>query len=226
MNERRFFMGLDMYMRKIAKLSDNDVEYLTGKHVSIIYTPGCNYTYMHKEDFDSEPDMYADLLPFVSEIKMLDTFFDWKKCWKDHDVDELDDRRGSYHGPNGVGYSFASGKRIDMTPEEYDSYCYDGETIVYVWSSEEVDYWRKYYDLLDKIEQVRMRHKIKEAELANRTLSKEEISHLIIENCGYYELSLEERKEIRNFLLERNDDDANKDYWYEEDDHIFFTAWW
>lgn len=216
-----------MYMRKINKLNESEIQFFKGANIYKLndFPPNCNF--MNKDDFDSEVDMYSDLLPYVTEIPVIDAFFDEKRCWKEHDVAEHDVVIGYFQNSTTIEYSFDSGKRISLSMDEYDQYVYEKEASIYVWKDEEVDYWRKYYELNDFIAETRMTCKCEEFENEHdREPTEKEKQFFAIENCGYYELSKEEKEQIRNFLIRNGSDDAKKDYWNEEDAHIFYHAWW
>ena len=219
-------MGLDMYMKKVEKITEQEKMFFEGLDISdynnILY--GC--TFMHKEDFDYDAEMHSDLLPYVTVVSAIDKLFDWEKCWEDHGIEKDDDVVGRSYGMGHMHYSFASGKSIDMGQDEYEKYLYEKDVEIYVWKQEEVDYWRKYYALMDFIEETRIKHKKEEFDRLGKTPTEEDKKSWIIENCGHYEISIEERRKIRNFLLKNGDDSANKDYLYDEEAHIFFLAWW
>ena len=217
-------MGLDMFMRQVEKVSEDELKFLEGFNVHNYEDLPPGITFMHKDDFDREAEIYSDLIPYISEIKAIDKFFDWKRCWMDHDIKEDDNRTGSSYAKSGVSFSFASGKRIDMTQEEYDAYIYDSEVMIYAWKSEEVDYWRKYYDLHDYIEKVRITSKMVQVKKSGTTPTEEEMANWVIENCGYYELSLEERQKIAEYLKTNGEEVG--DYLYDENAHFFYHAWW
>ena len=237
-------MGLDMYMFRVEKLSETEALALEGCRTENI--PG-EYHYIFKEDIDDNPDPYCDLIPFLTQVTMATTMFDTKRCFAEHGIkcamrcdhalsiddavvdDEFDEVVGSYFGPNGAGWSFASGKRIELTPAEYDSYLYDTPVDVYVWKSFDVAYWRKFYDLDDFLQQARIVCRTKNImEKEERVPDEDEMKSWVTENCGYYRVSQEEKQAIKAFLADNEAPFSEncEDGFLDDDSAIMYHAWW
>ena len=223
-------MGLDMYMFHVERLNDEEVLSLHGKHTQDIDR---KYTYISKEDFDADPDMYSDLIPFVSQISVKTRSFDWRRCWKANGVAEDDDVCASMFGGGIARYTFNSGKSIELSHEEYEDYCYDHETMIYAWKSKQVAYWRKYYDLDEYLQQIRIKCRAEAMKADGQTPKKEDIATWQTENCGYYLLSFKEKQLLGEFLKKNAEEMHCDDYepeWFnfinDQEVPIFYHAWW
>lgn len=223
-------MGLDMYMRKVRKLNEAEISFFDGIDIRQRDSLPPDFTWISKEDFDSDPEMHSDLLPYVTQVNVIDEFFDWKKCWKDYKVNESEQIIGRAYGSNNVRFSFANGQKIELTNEEYNKYVYSAETTIYVWKSTEIDYWRKYYELDDFIASIIFENNynrlMKEATQRGCPPTQEEIDRCCMENCGSYELSIQDRQKIKKWLQEHGEESAKKDYWDDESINVFYMAWW
>lgn len=217
-------MGLDMYMRRVEKLNDKEVAFFKGIRTDDFDFYNAGVCYIPKLDFDDDAEMMSDLLPYVTEVPVIETLFNYEQCLKDHGIDLFDERVGSYSGPNGVGFSFQSGKRIDLTDKEYNLYLFEKEVPVCMWKMEEIDYWRKYHELIDFIESVHIKHKTNQYMLQKKKMPDEKtIRSWCIQNCGYYELNHDEKAEIKKFLMANGDE--VRPYW-DSKEPVFFHAWW
>lgn len=239
-------MGLDMYMFRVSKLSEQEALELIGVHTDKI---SGQYHYVHKSDFDDDPEPYSDLIPFLTQVPAVTTAFNYQKCFEHYginchgdccditamfegDVDiaeNVDKVVGSHFGPNGAGWSFASGKSIELTRDEYDSYLYDTAVDLYIWKSEDVAYWRKFYDLDEFLQQLRIACRAKRiVDEEGRVPEVDEVKSWVTENCGYYQLSHEEKQAIKIFLADNEAPySANcKDGFLDDDSAIMYHAWW
>jgi hypothetical protein len=224
-------MGLDMYMMHVEKLNDSEAAAINGMHIRDIRD---KYKYMciAKEEFDSDPNMYADLIPLISQVNVIANSFDWKRCWKAYGVDLEDDVVGSMHSFDLVSYSFHSGKSIQMTADEYHEYVYDHEDVYYVWKAKQVAYWRKFYALDEYLQGIRIKCRTEESRKEGKEPTKEDLMMWRTENCGYYLLSAKE-KELLNKFLQTQDDDCCGDYhpdWsklmIDPQSTLMYHAWW
>ena len=236
-------MGLDMYMFRVEKISEREALELIGCHIEQIPK---QYHYIFKDDIDDNPDPYCDLIPFLTQVTVVATMFNSQKCFAEHGVKctfhcdkvhsiddsivdcEFDDVVGSYFGPNGAGWSFASGKRIDLSNDEYNSYLCDESVEAYVWKSQDVAYWRKFYDLDEFLQQLRIACRAKHMIDDGKVPSEDELKSWATENCGYYQLSNEEKQAVKEFLVE-NDAPFSSDCeegFLDDDSAIMYHAWW
>lgn len=224
-------MGLDMYMHKIEKLTENESLAIAGITTSDLRT---KYHYIDKESFDADPDMYSDLIPFVREIPVIETFFDCKACFTERGIVEGDDICGSFCAHDQIGWFFASGAKIEISRQEYEKYLYEAETLVYVFKSEQVAYWRKYYDLDEFLETARIVCRTKQFIEENGVPPKDEdIAFWKTENCGYYMLGLDEKLALKKYLAENETENDRGDYhprWNDllddENSVLMYHAWW
>lgn len=201
-------MGLDMWLFKIERLNDKEVAELAEKHIDEISQAGCNY--IEKNAFEEYLDMYTDLEAFVRRVKVKREVFDYEACFKTHGISKDDTPFGSFQSPISIGWTFRSGAKVEINREEYESYLHTEDDEVYVFKSEDVAYWRKYYELDDFFRERR-----------------------VVENCGYYLLEEEEKKDLKKFLKKHNPEewkshDSNYDIALLDDEtaNIFYYAWW
>ena len=221
-------MGLDMYMYRIKRLSDEEIAHINETRGSGIYR---RWAFVDKEEFDSNPEFREDLIPFLREAKIIRMLFDEERLFKDYNVEPDDEIAFSYGGCNGFGWTFMSGKQITISEEEYSNYSYEALTDVYVFDREEVAYWRKYDELLEFITNARIVARSKEMMDRGIAPTPKDYESWLTKNCGYYLLSKEEKAAIKEFLLSENlDSRSDEDYcdeaFWENDDDIFFEAWW
>ena len=225
-------MGLDMYMYEIGKLDESEVIPLVGAKTNDIKE---RYHYIDKETFDADPDMYGDLIPYITEIPVIDTAFDYKSCFANYGINEEDMVTGSFCSNQEVGWSFISGAHIKIAQDEYESYLYEQEILVYVFKSREVAYWRKNYDLDDFLQNLRLICRTKQMiDEEGRPPEDEDINGWQTENCGYYMLSVEEKNALKQYLNDRKKaDEDHGDYsfdWSEllddEESVLMYHAWW
>lgn len=157
-------MGLDMYVRRVSKphLDERKVYYPDELY---------QYSVIKKEDFSEE--MYGDLLPYMQPIRFASRSYDTDRIAIEFGITK----------PRPYGYSngyilFDDGndlsenrKRIEISSRDIDEkYTVWSMDSGYAFSTEEVAYWRKAYDV-----QEFMHSRIRRDVL----------------NCGYYLLNEE-----------------------------------
>ena len=203
-------MGLDMYLYKVKKITDEKAASLNLCNTENLDEKG----YITLSSDNSE--MFSSILEYGKKIIVKETNVDLRKVKKDHgipknaeivgycfshkeisytfkwneikqvkipiicnseiDVDGIkteynipDDfkfeRQRKYKGNTILSYSRHSKETVRLTQTEYESYLYEAEAEVWVFKMSEVGYWRKAYDLQNKIH--------------------EEFNGQV-ENCGYY----------------------------------------
>jgi hypothetical protein len=224
-------MGLDMYMYKIEKLTEEEAAVLDGLAIRDIET---KYRCIDKLAFDSNPDKYGDLIPFIREIHAIDSIFDEAACFKAHGINYYHDEVcGGYQDYDTISWIFSSGSKVEIDRAEYDSYCHEQEIVVYVFKSKNVAYWRKFYELDDFLQRERIVYR------TNRIIQEEgrsptdgEIMSWRTENCGYYMLSVEEKYALSQYL-ETNIGEHEDQYhfsWdsllHDENSVLMYLAWW
>ena len=224
-------MGLDMYVYQIEKLKEEEISPLVGIPMGNISN---EYHYIDKETVDEDPEMYSDLIPFVSEIPVIAMAFNHKACFADNNIEEGDSVCGSFYNNSRVGWSFASGAKIDISREEYEKYLFEVETLVYVFKSKEVAYWRKFYDLDEFLEAARIISRTKRyVEEHGCPPGENEVKYWKTENCGYYMLSPEEKQSLDAYLSNFEEDDYLGHYhstWSklikDPESVLMYHAWW
>jgi hypothetical protein len=237
-------MGLDMYMFRVEKLTELEMIEANECHINDIAK---DYHFINKSSFDADPEPMSDLIPYITQLTVIDTAFDYNRCFAEHGVncrydfeDEEDDFRptastkytdevvGSWCVPNGAGWSFASGAKIELNREQYESYFYERITEVYAWKAKEVGYWRKFYDFDAFLQKIRINVRTKKCIEQGRVPTKDEVMSWATENCGYYLLSQEEKAKIRDFLYNHDAPFSSKieDGCLDDDAAIMYHAWW
>lgn len=223
-------MGLDMYMYKIEKLTEDEASLLVGLSTRDIAP---RYHYIDKDTFDEWPDMYSDLIPFICEIPVIATMFNQKACFEAHGISERDELCGSFYSHDRAGWSFASGAKIEIDRAEYESYFYEQEVLIYVFKSKEVAYWRKAYDLDDFLQNARIICRTRQMiEEEGRVPTDKEILSWKTENCGYYMLCPDEKTVLRAYIEEHEDEDEGgyalewDQLLDDENSVLMYHAWW
>lgn len=193
-------MGLDMYVFKCRKVSEDERKEFNGKLVSEITKKA---SLIPIEEYHENESMYKDLFPLMTRIQALDELFDYKRCCQAHNIKEDDVLWGRSYDGEKVEYSFKSGKKIVMSIEEYEEYFYTKLIWAYVWVSEEVCYWRKAYDLQDAVHENHLKKETAAYSKKHPEATQIPLNDLDIDNCGYYKLTMPERKKIVD--LDHND---------------------
>ena len=192
-----------MYLFKVNKLTEKEGKELHKARKDDVYK---KYHCIDKESFDRELGMYGELKPYVRPITVITTFFNYEQCLKDYNINK-DDILFRSQGGETISWHLKDNKEVVLTKEEYSKYLFDSEQEVYVFKCENVAYWRKYYDLADFFDE---RHDV--------------------ENCGYYLLHEEEKKELKEYL-KKHDPDSFKDnldikLLGSRKANLFYHAWW
>ena len=140
-------MGLDQFVVKVKKPLLNKRQY-TSKELS---SHGLNYVSV--SNFESKISLYEELLPYVSKTNVECEFYDVDKMIADYNLPN-----DSYiwcrwgNGNIIMRGSTYKGERVDChfsNAEVKEKYIYTKIEPYYCWEEEEVQYWRKNYDLQD-----------------------------------------------------------------------------
>ena len=177
-------MGLDMYVYKITKFTDEEVDAVSKMTYDEIiekfkldnfgtfvkYT-SCEYIHLMPE--------YAELLPFLSKIRIPCRYIDLRKIKEDYkipedlfktDCDKITEDNKTYIVFHFEDFDYT--RNIDVKiPEDifHESYTFEEYTDFYFWKTTEIQYWRKNYELRDI--------------LHNRCIKSD------VENCGWYRVT-------------------------------------
>lgn len=187
-------MGLDMYCMRARKLTESEVNKVSGLDFDKI-----PYLVFGKSEEDGR--LYADLKDYSTPVKYKVSYWDMDKIKKDFDIPKSARICGSYYG-DGVTFTFTwkgrgkdKYKEISFKEGEVEDYIKKELEDGFVVSVEKVAYWRKAYDLQDEI---------------HFACDKE------IDNCGYYKVNEEMLKAMQRTeqLVGETKDDLFYMEWY------------
>lgn len=197
-------MGLDMYMRKATKPNLNARK---------VY----DHAELEKEDytiFESNPDgslpnYLKDLSPFMVKLRCIAEYFD---CDKIGETFGFSDRpHWSGFGPDGIYFSGKDAednyKSVTIPRENIQNFTYKKKSIFYVTKLDEVGYWRKEYDLDEKL----TRHFFHSR-------------GVVVENCGYYRMTKAAMRIVENYTKKHGTEPV--DYQPEDIRSLFYHNWY
>ena len=213
-------MGLDMYIYKFNKIDKKEINKYRGCHNDDI-----PYKTLTNEAMMKEPYLYKDLKMFLYQIQIMFSIFEVGKCCEDHDCD-LSKMCGAAIGKT-IKYSFSDGKYFELSQEELESYCHNSLRDAFLFSREEVCYWRKEYDLQDIIHEA---HEKKKQAYFDKKGITPDVTDVVIQNCGYYALTRSERNKIVKYLR-KVDESGYKEYIdiltdYDNYPKLFYYEWY
>ena len=164
-------MGLDMYINRINKIELEDKVY-TSDEINEISSMTCTL-----KEFERAGDSLAQLLPYASKVKIINKYYNLEKMAEDNGLAHA--HIGLISGEKiGINGKDSSGKTtLVYIPTEVvnEKYIIERTEESYVWSCEEVAYWRKHYPLRDYFYEL----------IGN------------VENCGYYLLDEEMIRDVK-----------------------------
>lgn len=197
-------MGLDMYMRKAIKPDLNARK---------VYT----HEELEKQGYDlfeAEPDgslagYLKDLRPFMVKLRCIAEYFDCEK------IGETFGFAGRPHwggfGPDGIYFSGKDAednyKSVTIPRENIQEFTYQKKNIFYVTQLQEVGYWRKHYELDDK--------------LTKHFMSARGV---VVENCGYYRMTKAAMRIVENYTKKYGTEPV--DYNPEDIRSLFYHNWY
>lgn len=197
-------MGLDMYIRKANKPNFNARK---------VYS----YEALQEQGYDlfeAEPDgslagYLKDLRPFMVKLRCVATYFDTDKITKTYDFKERVHWSG--FGPDGIYFSGTAAdgneRTVTIDREQIHQFTYQKKNIFYVTQLSEVGYWRKEYELDDKLTQHFMSSR-----------------GVVVENCGYYRMTKAAMRIVENYT--KKHDTEPVDYQPEEIRSLFYHNWY
>lgn len=160
-------MGLDQWLYRVQRLTKEEAIALEGKHYdemieddSLLLFRANEYP-EEEEDFDEIKSIFG----YLTKVKLISFLVHVKDLYRDKGVPEGYSVVGSsYTNGNmhlsfvkypedGSEYEYSKFPRveIDVTNEEYNKYSYEEVEDYYVCKKEEIYYWRKNYELQDKL---------------------------------------------------------------------------
>lgn len=165
-------MGLDMYVFRITNPNLKHRVYSQDEIRSMGLTT-CTV-----DDFTAADAAMAQLMPYVSKIKVINKYYDVKAIIRDYNL-PANSQIGVVSGQGIVVSGKYNGQwvKADISHEEVKrKYIVPKIEDSYAWKTQEVAYWRKHYDL------------------------QERFYELIgdVENCGYYLLDVETINTLRD----------------------------
>lgn len=138
-------MGLDMWIRRVHKPNLEDRVYTTDE----LRNAGLSYSL--EEELKDEMHLIAQLLPYTIKRNVECQFYDVRKMITDYDLPD-DSHIGMYSYDGVTLY----GRRNDEYVQQFvsderikEKYTLTKTLPCYIWESEEVQYWRKAYDIQD-----------------------------------------------------------------------------
>lgn len=204
-------MGMDQYIERVRRLTDDEVRNMTGKPVNELYR--CledDYSYYDKEEAAS-PDVKA-IRRLMRKVKVLDVKTNWDRLKKDFQIPENYRLVGlaseyytmTYHfAPEGMSYNTAdenTSKVVNLDVDASGRTKYDEEvpSEYFFVAKRELNYYRNDHTL----------HEALEACIGRG-----------IENCEFVRLG---KKEI--FEIAKHDDITIGPL--KEGEGLFYYAWW
>lgn len=208
-------MGLDMYVRRVSKLSESEVEFLTNRY----FDPddedvNFDYTGITKYSWGQKPGVWKNLEPFVTPVTMINKYIDLRKLCSANNIPldwEVTCRGYTSEDDPEIEYVFSSPdnketRSIQMKSKEFEKlYVYDESETVYCWHEEDVSYFRKEYDLRDKI---------------NEVLGFKAI------NLGYFKVSEKMAEVINEFVNENYGSYVSLATVDHVNSELFYHPWW
>jgi len=186
-------MGLDQYVFRVTKPKLEDRVYTAEE----LGNMGLNKAFYHEAEKDMS--LIKELLPYTEIRDVRSHFLNTEKIIQDYNLPS--DAYISYMGPNGMKMRGHNEEEQFISQEEIDKkYVLTKELPCYIWHTEEVQYWRKNYELQDWI-----------ANVLKKT----------IENTGYYRLN----KTIIHRLNGRFDADVPEESKTKES-ALFYHEWY
>lgn len=176
-------MGLDMWMRKIEKISTEEAEKLrNAKKADLIDDNYFAICIQNVQDKESEYQL-ADVMPLLTVIPLQVEVYDVKRLMSDNSIPEGTSYYMSFASRDRTAFTFNISddetKRIEFNTDDYII----TETLDYwVAKSYDVAYWRKAYDV---------EYVIKDAYACYTNPQR------IITNCGFHKITPEMIKYIR-----------------------------
>lgn len=187
-------MGLDQYIYRVKKPQLEERVY---KGEEITSTPGMYYTFLR--DAEQDFDLIEQLIPYTAIRDVESNFINSKKIREDYNLPEnayisyMSSAEITYTGKDENGNHVE--RAISMREIE-EKYIITSVLPAYIWESEEVQYWRNYYELQDWI-----------------------YDHIDgVQNTGYYILDADLIRELNKELYEHvpkedPDDESALFYW-------------
>lgn len=132
-------MGLDMYLDRIKKVSENKLNFLNGTDLNDLVEP-----YIAFEKDSAKESSYNSLIPFSSIVNLTEEVIDFDKIKADYGIDPDANVTGESFIDDKICVSFSDNSQVTLTDTEiYLKYTVKKNNAFYVVESEEIGYWRK-----------------------------------------------------------------------------------
>lgn len=193
------FMGLDAYIFRIERPTEEELKKLSDLSLSEINDLG--YNYIEAEAFERNLDLYQSVIWHARRITAKNKGFNQGDCFKAHGIDITQPYRSHKAGEGMV--VFLKTKTITLTKEDIEPYTYWEDCDIYVFKLETLAYWKNDFEINDFF-----------------------MLRTDIDNCGYYSLEPEDREELKKFLQKRGEEDFDTSVLDNYDMDLFYYAWW
>ena len=192
-------MGLDSYIFKVKAPTDEQmrrIKYCTWNNIG----EKLNLTAIAADDFKNLPDSLAELSAYVKPAVLPRVVFQFENWCRDHGVDS-EKVNGWWSGPAGFNIFVESedgSQEFHISLDETKSYEAEIQQQVILFSSEEIQYWRKNYKVQDYF-----------------------YENYDVDNCKYVEITKDDLKYIRDRI-----DAYTSVPKLAEDEHLFYYEWY
>lgn len=142
-------MGLDQYIYRVSKPNLENRMY-TAEEIALIG----NLHRVSVVDFETKDCLFEELTPYVIKRDVECEFYDVEKMIADYNLPKNSYIWRYSGGGITIGGRDENGKKIDQeifNNEIREKYTKTEIIPCYIWKAEEVQYWRKHYDLQDWI---------------------------------------------------------------------------
>ena len=153
-------MGLDMYIYKMSKLTDEEVKQIEGKKFDDIIQKNTNYAFIPRADKECDMGSEKTLLSILKPTTILDDYIDMEKLKKETKVPKTAFLTGRCISKNGGTFIFRWGKtrrrskEINLKFSELVNFVISKPVNVLVCKKQEVQYYRKHYDLQEALYEI------------------------------------------------------------------------
>lgn len=146
-------MGLDMWVFKLKRLSEEEIgeNRYRGTKADIFWNVFC----LSKTDFDENPEMFKDIMPFTTIESLLDSTCRYDLMKKDYSIPQSAQLVSISNRPCEMEFGFADNDAkyppVCISHDRLEGYTEYHLRPYYLVHKEEIQYWRKEYGLQDKL---------------------------------------------------------------------------
>ena len=199
-------MGLDMFVYSVSKISEEEKEEYNNKSIYNIASES-NINFIRKSDYNAEPNLFEQIIPYLTEISVIDEEIDFDKIRKDFKIPEDAEIYWSHYKEDQIDYVFKNSKGFSKEISIItDDYLKHSVTEIFAFKYEEIAYWRKKHELQDFIYKILKRD-----------------NGIQVENCGFYPLSDKQVAEINNYLKKAQN---SQRIYREGDNAVVYYEWY